>query len=105
MESKTKAGRYAWTVMGRTLAYAAGLVPEAADEIVAIDEAMRLGYNWKAGPFELIDKLGAAWFAKALRGRGHRGARDPREGGGQDVLPARETANGSSSASTVSTTT
>ena len=70
MESKTTAGRYAWTVMGRTLAYAAGLVPEAADEIVAIDEAMRLGYNWKAGPFELIDKLGAAWFAKALRDEG-----------------------------------
>ena len=66
MSSKSKIGRYAWNVMGRVLAYAAGLVPEAAEEIVAIDEAMRLGYNWKLGPFELIDKLGAAWFAKAL---------------------------------------
>ena len=37
---------------------AAKLVGEAADDIVAIDEAMKLGYNWKFGPFELIDKLG-----------------------------------------------
>ena len=31
----------------------------------SVDEAMRLGYNWKWGPFELIDKLGAAWLARA----------------------------------------
>ena len=56
---------------GRTLAYAAALVPEIADDIAAVDEAMRLGYNWKWGPFELIDRLGPAWFADAARGRGH----------------------------------
>ncbi len=66
MASKSKVGRYAWNVMGRVLSYAASLVPEAAEEIVAIDEAMRLGYNWKLGPFELIDKIGPAWLAKAL---------------------------------------
>lgn len=57
---------YAWRVMGQTLAYAAALVPEAAEDIHAIDEAMRLGYNWKSGPFELIDKLGADWLAEKL---------------------------------------
>ena len=41
-----------------------------ADEIVSIDEAMRLGYNWKLGPFELIDKVGASWLAKALEDEG-----------------------------------
>ena len=61
-----KAGRYAWRVLGQTLAYAASLVPEAADDIAGVDEAMRLGYNWKWGPFELIDKLGAAWLAQRL---------------------------------------
>ncbi len=70
MESKSKIGTYAWKVMGRTLAYAASLVPEAAEEITAIDEAMRLGYNWKWGPFELIDRVGAAWLAKALEADG-----------------------------------
>ncbi len=66
-EASGKVGAYAWNVMGRTLAYAAGLVPEAADEIVSIDEAMRLGYNWKFGPFELIDKAGVDWFIARLR--------------------------------------
>ena len=54
-----KGGRYAWWVMSRLLAYAAELVPEIADDIAAVDSAMRLGYNWKYGPFELIDRIGA----------------------------------------------
>lgn len=61
---------YAWRVMSKTLAYAASLVPEIADDITAIDAAMRLGYNWKWGPFELIDKLGAAWLRTRLRAEG-----------------------------------
>ncbi len=60
-------GRYAWRVFSRTLAYAASLLPEVADDIAAVDEAMRLGYNWKFGPFELIDQLDASWFADRLR--------------------------------------
>jgi 3-hydroxyacyl-CoA dehydrogenase len=63
-------GSYARRVLGQTLAYAASLVPEATDTIVAIDEAMRLGYNWQWGPFELIDRLGAAWLADQLRSEG-----------------------------------
>ncbi|MFQ5565744.1 MAG: 3-hydroxyacyl-CoA dehydrogenase NAD-binding domain-containing protein [Paracoccaceae bacterium] len=52
-------GRLAWEIMGETLCYAAGLVPEIADDIVNIDRAMRLGFAWKRGPFELLDALGA----------------------------------------------
>jgi 3-hydroxyacyl-CoA dehydrogenase len=62
-----KIGDYAWSVMGHTLAYAASLIPQAADDIDAIDEAMRLGYNWRYGPFELIDMVGAGWLADRLR--------------------------------------
>lgn len=65
-----KYGRYAWRVLGQTLAYAAMLVPEATDEIASVDEAMRLGYNWKWGPFELIDMLGASWVAEQLEKNG-----------------------------------
>lgn len=50
-------GRYAKEVLIKTLHYAACLIPEISDTIVAVDEAMRLGYNWKYGPFELIDRL------------------------------------------------
>jgi 3-hydroxyacyl-CoA dehydrogenase len=58
---------YAWRVMSKTLSYAASLVPEIADDIVAIDAAMREGYNWKCGPFELLDQIGVAWFVDKLR--------------------------------------
>jgi 3-hydroxyacyl-CoA dehydrogenase len=69
-EAPGRVGAYAWNVMGRTLAYAAALVPEAADDITSIDEAMRLGYNWRFGPFELIDRVGADWLAARLRADG-----------------------------------
>ncbi len=63
-------GRYAWEVIGGTLAYAAGLVGEVAGDIVTIDTAMKLGYNWTYGPFELIDKIGSAWLADKLEAEG-----------------------------------
>lgn len=63
---------YAWRVMGQTLAYAAALVPNAAADITAIDEAMRLGYNWKLGPFELIDQIGVDWLIDKLIADGMR---------------------------------
>ncbi|MGH6895617.1 MAG: 3-hydroxyacyl-CoA dehydrogenase/enoyl-CoA hydratase family protein [Geminicoccaceae bacterium] len=66
-ESDERAARYAWWVMSRTLAYACSLVPEIADDIAAVDAAMRLGYNWKWGPFELLDRIGPAWFRDRLR--------------------------------------
>lgn len=65
-----KVGDYAWEILGKTLSYAAMLVGEAADDIVAIDDAMKLGYNWKFGPFELLDRIGAATFAQRLRDEG-----------------------------------
>jgi 3-hydroxyacyl-CoA dehydrogenase len=70
LEHEDKGGRYGWWVLSRTLSYAAQLAPEIADDIVAVDEAMRLGYNWKYGPFELIDQLGTDWFAQRLRAAG-----------------------------------
>ena len=65
-----KAGEYAWTILGHVLSYAAKLVGEAADDIVAIDDAMKLGYNWKFGPFELIDRLGPGKLAERLAAEG-----------------------------------
>ncbi len=65
-----KVGDYAWTILGNVLSYAAMLVGEAADDIVAIDDAMKLGYNWKFGPFELIDRLGPGKLAERLRAEG-----------------------------------
>ena len=61
-----KTGDFAWVVLSQVLGYAASLAGTIADDIVAIDDAMKLGYNWKYGPFELIDQLGATAFAKRL---------------------------------------
>jgi 3-hydroxyacyl-CoA dehydrogenase len=58
LKHEDRGGQYARRVLGLTLAYAAALVPEIADDVVAVDEAMRWGYTWKFGPFELIDQIG-----------------------------------------------
>jgi len=69
-------GQYAWAVLSGTLAYAASLIPEIADDITAVDDAMRMGYNWKYGPFEMIDRMGGKdqigvdWFAAKLKAEG-----------------------------------
>lgn len=70
MEHAERGGQYAAAVMEITLAYAASLVPEIADGPDAIDDAMRTGYGWKQGPFELIDRLGAAWLAERFAAKG-----------------------------------
>jgi len=61
-----KIGQYAWSVISQILSYAANLVGEIAESVYDIDQAMKLGYNWKMGPFELIDKIGVAWFRDRL---------------------------------------
>lgn len=70
VETEDKGGAYAWRVLSQALSYAADLVPQIAEQITAVDDAMRLGYNWKAGPFELIDQLGTGWFAEKLAAEG-----------------------------------
>lgn len=70
VESDDQGGQYAWKVLSQTLAYAASLVPQIADDIASVDEAMRLGTNWKSGPFEMIDQLGPKWFADKLKSEG-----------------------------------
>jgi 3-hydroxyacyl-CoA dehydrogenase len=58
MFDDSEAGRLAWQIFGGTLRYAASLVPEIADDIVNIDNAIRWGFNWIHGPFELLDAIG-----------------------------------------------
>jgi 3-hydroxyacyl-CoA dehydrogenase len=56
--SPGKAGEFAWTVLSRSLAYAARRIPEITDSVEAIDNAMKWGYGWDLGPFETWDALG-----------------------------------------------
>ena len=66
LEDDSKYGDYAWKVMSNVLSYAASLVPEVGDNPVAIDDAMKMGYNWIKGPFELIDDIGPDYLIKRL---------------------------------------
>jgi 3-hydroxyacyl-CoA dehydrogenase len=59
-------GQYAWRILSRSLSYAAALIPEVGDNPVGIDDAMKLGYNWIKGPFELIDEIGVDYFIERL---------------------------------------
>ena len=51
-------GKFAWEVLSRSMAYSANLIGEIADDIEAIDNGMKWGYNWELGPFETWDALG-----------------------------------------------
>ena len=70
VEHDSEEGRYAWRVLSSVLAYTAALVPGISDDAADVDAAMRLGYNWQAGPFEMADRLGAGWLADRLRAEG-----------------------------------
>lgn len=68
--SDTPVGRFAWDLTSETLVYAADLLPEIADDIVNIDRAMRWGFAWARGPFELLDHLGPQRVIDRLRAEG-----------------------------------
>ncbi len=67
LQDSGRHGDYAWKVLSQTLAYAAALIPEVGNDPLAIDDAMKLGYNWIKGPFELIDEIGPQQFASRLQ--------------------------------------
>jgi len=53
-----KAGAFLWAALSDLWTYSANRMPEISDSIVEIDRAMRLGFNWELGPFELWDAAG-----------------------------------------------
>jgi 3-hydroxyacyl-CoA dehydrogenase len=53
-----KAGAFLWTALSDLWTYAANRVPEISNSFVEIDRAMKLGFNWELGPFELWDAAG-----------------------------------------------
>jgi 3-hydroxyacyl-CoA dehydrogenase len=59
---KDKYGDYAWAVLSKIIKYASSLVPGVTKEFNDIDEAMRLGFNWAKGPFEMLEEIGVKDF-------------------------------------------
>lgn len=65
-----RAAELLWRTLSETLLYAANRVGEIADDIVAIDRAMRWGFGWKLGPFELWDAIGLEETVARMREEG-----------------------------------
>ena len=66
IDRKDKYGEYAWSVISKIIKYASSLVPGITDKFNDIDEAMRLGFNWAMGPFEMLKSIGVKKFFERL---------------------------------------
>lgn len=65
-----RAGDLVWSVMKPVLIYSAELVGEIADDIVAIDQAMKWGFGWELGPFESWDAIGVRESVERMQQEG-----------------------------------
>ena len=63
---KDKYGEYAWSVISKIIKYSSSLVPGITDKFNDIDEAMRLGFNWSKGPFEMLKEIGVKNFFERI---------------------------------------
>ncbi len=70
VEADDEAGELVWHTISRTMAYASKRVPEIADSLVDIDNAMKWGFAWEMGPFETWDELGVKKTVARLEGEG-----------------------------------
>lgn len=70
VEADDRAGELIWHTLAHTLAYAAKRVPEIADSLVDIDNAMKWGFAWEMGPFEIWDALDVRATLARMEGEG-----------------------------------
>jgi 3-hydroxyacyl-CoA dehydrogenase len=68
--SKDRVGAFLWKTFSRTLIYSAKRIPEIADNIVEVDRAMRWGFGWELGPFEVWDAIGVEKSVSRLKEEG-----------------------------------
>ncbi|MDN3450716.1 3-hydroxyacyl-CoA dehydrogenase NAD-binding domain-containing protein [Planococcus sp. APC 3906] len=66
-----RTGELLWNLLAPTLRYSAQLHGEIADDIVAIDNAMKWGFGWEQGPFEIWDAIGVRQSAAKMAEEGH----------------------------------
>ncbi|MCL0079898.1 3-hydroxyacyl-CoA dehydrogenase/enoyl-CoA hydratase family protein [Dehalococcoidia bacterium] len=68
--SEDRAGRFAWKAVKRLLLYCADKIPEIADDILSVDRAMKWGFNWELGPFEVWDAIDVTESVKRMEAEG-----------------------------------
>jgi len=90
IEGDDKLSTFAWRVLARILTYSASLVPDVTHSPQDIDDAMKLGYNWVQGPFEMIDTIGSGKFVERLEAEGWAVPDFLRDNAGQDFYQVEE---------------
>jgi 3-hydroxyacyl-CoA dehydrogenase len=69
-QSGDKAQQFLWGSLSETCLYAARRVPEISDHVEDVDRAMRWGFGWELGPFQIMDTLGVDAFATQIKKEG-----------------------------------
>lgn len=70
--SQDRGAEFAWNILKKTLIYSSEKIPEISDNILNIDRAMRWGYNWEIGPFEIWDAIGLKSSVKRMEKEGEK---------------------------------
>ena len=65
-----RGSKFVWEVTARSLIYSANRIPEISDDIVNIDNALKWGYAWEAGPFEGWDAIGVRRSVDRMQSEG-----------------------------------
>ncbi|MDC1113062.1 3-hydroxyacyl-CoA dehydrogenase NAD-binding domain-containing protein [Candidatus Pelagibacter sp.] len=86
-----KFGEYAWSVISKIIKYSSSLVPGITKNFNDIDEAMRLGFNWAKGPFEMLEEIGVEnFFNKVDEYRGNEFLENLSKSKNQDFYGSRQ---------------
>jgi 3-hydroxyacyl-CoA dehydrogenase len=70
LQMDNEVGHFLWEITKKTLLYAAERLPEIAYDVPDVDQAMRWGFNWELGPFELWDSIGLVDSVKRMKQEG-----------------------------------
>jgi 3-hydroxyacyl-CoA dehydrogenase len=86
-----KFGEYAWSVISKIIKYSSSLVPGITKDFNDIDEAMRLGFNWAKGPFEMLEEIGVEnFFSKVDEYKGNEFLENLSKSKNQDFYGSRQ---------------
>ena len=67
LDDDSEYGRYAFAVLAKIINYSAFCIPEVSSRVTDIDDALRMGFNWNEGPFELLNEYGLNKFVQRLQ--------------------------------------
>ena len=67
LDDDSEYGRYAFAVLAKIINYSAFCIPEVSSNVTDIDDALRMGFNWNEGPFELLNEYGLTKFVQRLQ--------------------------------------